>query len=67
MAENSGSAGTPPWVKVSGIVIIVLVVVVVIVLVLGRGGHGPGRHSLASNTPGNDPRVSHTGITHAQP
>lgn len=44
--------GTPRWVKVSAIVgIAVLVLVAVVLLLGGPGGHGPGRHLPAGQTP----------------
>jgi hypothetical protein len=39
------TAGTPRWVKVSGIIAAVVVLLVVIMLLAGGGGHGPSRHT----------------------
>jgi hypothetical protein len=47
--DGPGTARTPRWVKVFGIVAIVVVVVVVIMLIVG-GGHGPSRHSSFGDT-----------------
>ncbi|MGH9022761.1 MAG: hypothetical protein ACRDV9_06645 [Acidimicrobiia bacterium] len=38
--------GTPPWVKVFGVIAVIVVLLFVIMLLTGGGGgHGPGRHS----------------------
>jgi len=37
------NAGTPRWVKVSGIIVLTVVLLLIIVLLAG-GNHGPGRH-----------------------
>jgi hypothetical protein len=53
--------GTPRWVKVFGIILAVLVLLFIVVLLFGDGplgGHGPGRHTGASNAGGQDPLVS---------
>jgi ABC-type transporter Mla subunit MlaD len=56
MTENeTGTAGTPRWVKVFGIVAFVVVVLVVVMLVIGRGGHGPSRHTSFGDTGGHAP------------
>ena len=46
--ESGDDTGTPPWVKVSGIVVGVVVLLVVIMLL---AGHGPGRHMPRADTP----------------
>jgi hypothetical protein len=47
MTENdTGTAGTPRWVKVFALVALVVIVAVVVMLIVGRGGHGPSRHTL---------------------
>ena len=40
------TAGTPRWVKVSGVITIVVIVLFVLLFVVRgpHGGHGPGRH-----------------------
>lgn len=38
-------AGTPRWVKVSGIVGVVMVLLFIIMMLIGGGSHGPGRHT----------------------
>jgi hypothetical protein len=43
-ASLDRDAGTPRWVKVSGLIALALILVVVIMLIAG-GDHGPGRHS----------------------
>jgi hypothetical protein len=59
-------AGTPRWVKVSGVIALVVIVLLAVMLFASRGGHGPGRHA-----PGVDESGRHTGpppgITHQQP
>jgi hypothetical protein len=40
-SDTEDDAGTPRWVKVSGVIVAVLVVLVGIMLL---AGHGPGRH-----------------------
>jgi hypothetical protein len=48
--------GTPPWVKVAGIVIGVLVLLIAIVIFTGIGGpHGPGRHLPSDGAGGQIP------------
>ena len=42
-AGRGPTAGTPRWVKVSGIIVLTVVWLLVIVL-LASGNHGPGRH-----------------------
>jgi hypothetical protein len=42
-ADRGPTAGTPRWVKVSGIIALV-VVLLLLVLLLAGGAHGPGRH-----------------------
>lgn len=46
-------AGTPRWVKVSGVIAIVVGVLVVLMLTgpIGAGAHGPGRHLPSGGTP----------------
>ena len=44
MTDRPQYAGTPRWVKLSGIVTLVLLVLVVIVMVASGRNHGPGRH-----------------------
>jgi hypothetical protein len=39
------TAGTPRWVKASGIIAAVVVLLVVIMLLAGGGRHGPSRHT----------------------
>jgi len=44
--------GTPPWVKIVGIIVIVLVLLVAIIRFTGVGGpHGPGRHMPSGGAP----------------
>jgi hypothetical protein len=63
---DARDAGTPRWVKISGITALVLIAAVVIMVVAGTGNHGPGRH-----TPGGNGAGVHTGpppgVTHEQP
>jgi hypothetical protein len=42
-ADRGPTAGTPRWVKVSGVVALVVLLLLLIVLLTG-GSHGPGRH-----------------------
>ena len=43
--SNRGpTAGTPRWVKVSGIIALAVVLLLIILLLAG-GNHGPGRHA----------------------
>jgi hypothetical protein len=42
-AGRGPTAGTPCWVKVSGIVALAVLLLLLIVLLAG-GNHGPGRH-----------------------
>jgi hypothetical protein len=42
-AGRGPNAGTPRWVKVSGIVALAVLLLLLIVLLAG-GNHGPGRH-----------------------
>ena len=44
------TAGTPRWVKVSGVIALALVLLLLILLLAG-GNHGPGRHQ-SSRGPG---------------
>ncbi len=53
--RDTHEAGTPRWVKVSGISALVLVVLVLVMLVAGRGGHGPGQHTPSADTRGHRP------------
>ncbi len=67
-ANEPDAAGTPRWVKVSGIIALVAVVLVVVMLATGRGDHGPGRHTPSGgNTPTGE-SGGHTGppsgVTH---
>lgn len=44
--DRESAAGTPRWVKVSGIIALVLVLLSVILRLTGVGGqHGPNRHT----------------------
>jgi hypothetical protein len=43
--RDTQTAGTPRWVKVSGIIALALVVLLVVMVIAGRGGHGPSRHT----------------------
>lgn len=47
-ADHGGTAGTPRWVKVFGIITVVVVLLFVILMFTrgpgGRGGHTPFRH-----------------------
>jgi hypothetical protein len=71
--KSTDTAGTPRWVKVSGIIVLVVLVVFVVLVLTGRGGeHGPGLHTPAGDTtPAADPSGGHTGpppgVTHTQP
>jgi hypothetical protein len=48
--DQGPTAGTPRWVKVSGIIALAVVVLLLILLRAG-GNHGPGRHE-SSRGPG---------------
>jgi hypothetical protein len=41
--DGGPTAGTPRWVKVSGVIALAVLLLVLIVLLTG-GSHGPGRH-----------------------
>ena len=41
--DGGPTAGTPRWVKVSGVIAIAVLLLILIVLLTG-GNHGPGRH-----------------------
>ena len=43
-SDRGPTAGTPRWVKVSGIIALA-VVLLLITLLLAGGNHGPGRHA----------------------
>ena len=43
-AGRGPNAGTPRWVKVSGIIALAVVLLLIILLLTG-GNHGPGRHA----------------------
>jgi hypothetical protein len=59
--DRESTTGTPRWVKVSGIVVLVLVVLLAIVMLTGVGGdHGPGRHMLSDEGPGQQPPITVT-------
>jgi len=51
-STTSTPPGTPPWVKVSGIIVIVLVLLVLTTMFVVGGNHGPGRHLPSSGTDG---------------
>jgi len=42
--DRGPAAGTPRWVKVSGLIALALALLLVLLLLLGGGEHGPGRH-----------------------
>jgi hypothetical protein len=44
------STGVPRWVKVFVLVAVAIAVLGVVVMLLVGGGHGPGRHQLATTT-----------------
>jgi hypothetical protein len=50
-------AGTPRWVKVSGIIALAVVVLLLILLLAG-GNHGPGRHASSRGLDGPLPSMS---------
>ncbi len=58
MADLPPYPGTPPWVKIVGIIVIVLVLLVVIVMVAGGGQHGPSRHMPSGAPAGHTPLVA---------
>jgi hypothetical protein len=41
--DGGSTAGTPRWVKVSGIIALAVLLLLIVLLVAG-GNHGPGRH-----------------------
>jgi hypothetical protein len=50
-ADRGPTAGTPRWVKVSGIIALAVVLLLIIVLLTG-GNHGPGRHASSRGVGG---------------
>jgi hypothetical protein len=50
------AAGTPRWVKVSGIIALA-VLLLLLVLLLAGGNHGPGRHRSSPALAGHPPSV----------
>ncbi len=42
---SAAPAGTPRWVKVSGIVALIVVGLLVVMILAGGGQHGPDRHA----------------------
>jgi hypothetical protein len=60
--DRRSTAGTPRWVKVSGIIaVIVLLLLVFLVLTRGAGGHGPSRHTSSDRVGGHPVAGSVTG------
>jgi hypothetical protein len=57
LADRGPTAGTPRWVKVSGIIALALVVLLLILLLAG-GNHGPSRHQSARGYGGQLPSVA---------
>jgi hypothetical protein len=51
------TAGTPRWVKVSGIIALAVVVLLIILLLTGSN-HGPGRHTSSDGLDGPLPSMS---------
>jgi hypothetical protein len=55
--DQGPTAGTPRWVKVSGIIALAVVVLLLILLRAG-GNHGPGRHQSFRGYGGELPSVA---------
>ena len=49
---REGPAGTPRWVKASGIVIALVVLVLAAIMLVSGGDHGPSRHAPGHQSTG---------------
>jgi hypothetical protein len=65
--EQEPITGTPRWVEVAAVIAVALVVAVVIMLIVGIGNHGPGRHTLSSDSRSQTPASAVTTRGEPQP
>jgi hypothetical protein len=55
-SDRGLAAGTPRWVKVSGIIALAVLLLLIVLLLVG-GNHGPGRHRSSSALADRPPSV----------